>query len=587
MPTQRKEPEVSDAIAFWTTHSLDKVFPDSMPPPGGGSEIRLCAARGEVEDAQIAVRVPPDDDAKAASFDLGDLEGPDGARIPGECLEAYWQWYTYVIENPPHNTDPATYLRKAPAFFPDGFLEQRIIRILPGHTQPLWVMVRVPQDARAGLYRGEVCVRILHGKRKTTERRVPVSLEVWPFELPAQGRLRHTEWFWPGLLADYYHLEPWSEEHWQWIERVARDMARHRQDMVLTPFFDFLGCPGLVTVVRRRDGSFSFDFSRLDRWIDTFAREGVNWIEGAHLAGPADPDWESKFAFHRFPVADESGAPIDTSRRAMSDEEFEGVMEALLKACRRHIESRGLGDRYVQHVADEPCETTEESWRAISEAVGRWLPGVPRIDAMLCSGLEGLVELRVPLINTVTEPSTLQPPEELWTYVACHPQGYGPNRFLDYRSIRNRIMFWLCWRFGLKGFLHYGYNYWTVGIPAPATVRISPWTDATAISHYCKGRLELPAGDPFLVYPGEGDICSSIRWEVIRKGIEDFEYLSMLEELAGEAAPGPARSQAEALLERVRTLIAPDALSYTWDDALLLRTRKEIGQAICELMAAR
>jgi len=576
----------NSGIEFWTTHGLDKVFLDTVRPPQARREISLHVARSEVEDAQVAVRIPKDLEIRHADFALNDLAGPGSARIDRGCLEAHWVWNTYVVHNPPQNSDPATCLRKAPAFFPDGFLEQQTIRILGGRTQALWVSVRVPPDARPGIYQGEVRIHLEAWEGQKTLLEVPLSVEVWPFELPRENRLRHTEWFLQEPLTAYYRLEPWSEAHWGWIERVARDMGRHRQDMIFTPFSDFLGCPGLVTVVRRGDGSFSFDFSRLDRWIDIFAREGVTWIEGAHVAERLG-EWESEFVLKRFGVKNESGADLCTSREVMPEEEFEPVVEALLKGCHEHLKSLGAHERYVQHVADEPVAKNEASWCRISSKVKSWLPGVPRIDAVMTQGLEGLVDIRVPKISELPEPSARASTEQLWCYVCLEPQGYYPNRFLDYQSIRNRIMFWLCWTLGLKGFLHWGYNFWIAWVGCPAPVHVSPWMDAAGGSHYLPDKWPMPAGDPFLVYPGERDICSSIRWEVIRKGIEDFEYLSMLEELAGEAAPGPARSQAEALLERVRTLIAPDALSYTWDDALLLRTRKEIGQAICELMAAR
>ena len=116
-------------------------------------------------------------------------------------------------------------------------------------------------------------------------------------------------------------------------------------------------------------------------------------------------------------------------------------------------------------------------------------------------------------------------------------------------------------------------------------VRVSPWTDAAGASVYCQDKVPLPAGDPFVVYPGEESICSSIRWEVIRKGFEDFEYLGTLEELARDAKAGESKARALALLERVRKEIAPDPARHTHDAMLLLGMRDEVGGMICELLA--
>jgi len=573
-------------IRWWTTHSLAKVFPDSERPPRASDRIRLKAARNETEDAQVAVRVPRGIEIERASYALGALEGPGGARIPADRLSARWQWFIYVTHNPPANRDPATYLRKAPAFFPDAFLEQPEIRIRDEWTQPLWFSVNVPADAAPGAYTGTLALDLQVRDGDAVRIEVPVELEVWPFALPERFHLHHTEWFWPEAFARYNGVELWSEDHWGWIGKVARDMARHKQDMILTRFTPWGGRetlrPSLVRMTRRRDGTFAFDFALLDRWIGTFKAAGVEWIEGGHVARRVG-GWQSQFGFKRFPVFDEDGNAIPTGRDALSDEEFEPIVEALLKAVYAHLKERGWHRQYVQHVADEPGPDNAGSWCRIAALVREWLPDVPRIDAVMAEGLAGYVELRVPQIQQIKTPSTLREPEQLWSYVCLAPQGIYPNRFLDYASIRNRIIFWLSWTLGLKGFLHWGYNAWRAWQGVPVPIDVSPWTDATGGSIYCQDRNPLPAGDPHIVYPGKEDICSSIRWEVVRKGFEDYEYLWLLDELAQSAPDGPARRRAEELVERVRNEIAPDPAAYTRNDALLLRTREEIGETISVL----
>lgn len=574
------------AIEMWTTHSLEKLFPESRKPARAGAEIRLKAARNETEDAQVALHVPKDEAIGRALFTLPDLEGPDGARIGREHLFAAWQWYTYVLynpcnsRNPGQNNDPTSYLRKAPAFFPDAFLEQPVIKIRDEWTQPLWVSVRVPRDAAPGEYRGVLTIALTArsgGAEQTLE--VPITLTVWPFTLPDENHLRHSEWFAEDALCEYYRIEPWSEAYWTWVERVAENMGRHRQDMVPTGF------PRLVQVTRATDGTLEFDFSRLDRWIETFRRHGVPWIEGGQVAGRAG-DWESEFVWSRFPILNPDGSAFDTSREAIPDAEFEPYIERFLKAIHSHLAARGWAANYVQHVADEPVPQNEESWRRRAGAVRAWLPGVPIIEAVMSEGVTGFIDIRVPRINAIRPDTPRHTGEQLWSYVCLGPQGQWPNRFLDYPSIRNRIIFWLSWTMGLKGFLHWGYNYWrmfrgTSIADQNAIVPVSPWTDATAGGIYLADRLPLPAGDPHIVYPGKETICSSVRWEVVRKGFEDFEYLYMLEQAAA-VAKGELAARANALLERVRSEIAPDPARHTRDDRLLLAVREEIG----ELLAA-
>jgi len=573
---RRLEMSLEGMAQCWTTHSLDKVFPESAKPPNASTQISLSAARNETEDAQVAIRVPTGVEIAGASFSASDLTGPANSTIPAGNITACWQWFIYVTHNPPRNTDPASYLRKAPAFFPDAFLEQQEIRIRDEWTQPLWVSVSVPEDAKPGGYSGTLRLDLTDKGGEKCRLDVPISLTVWPFELPDESHLHHTEWLSVEAFCEYYGLQPWSEQLWKWIERAAEDMARHKQDMILTRF------PSLVRVIRRQDGSFAFDFAKLDRWIETFRKAGVRWIEGGHVARRVG-GWESEIAWSRFPVYNESGIPLDTSREAMGDEEFAGVVEALLKSTYAHLRQRGWQEQYVQHVSDEPVAANRESWRRISARLHEWLPDVRRIDAVMSGELSGDIEMSVRQIQEVTGPSDCRYPEELWSYVCLAPQGIYPNRFLDYASIRNRIIFWLSWSLGLKGFLHWGYNHWRAWSGCPVPVRVSPWTDATGASIYCQDRTPLPAGDPHVVYPGSESICSSIRWEVVRKGFEDFEYLCLLQELAKDAPHGKRKEEAMALLEHVRTRIAPDPARHTHDERLLLSTRRRIGEAISAL----
>jgi len=566
-------------IEHWTTHAIEKVFPQTEKPARAWSSIMLKAAANETVDAQIVIRPCHGMTVERARVRMGDLAGPEGAVIPQHGIEAFWVWYTYVLRNPPHSKDPGSWLRTAPGFFPDAFLEEKEIRIAAQWTQPLWVRIRVPGRTPPGVYRGTITVHCTGHDRSTEELAVPVEVTVWPFALPARTRLMHTEWFEPEVLATYYRVEPWSEQHWQWIEKVAADMALHRQNTILTPLLE------LVQATESGWGRLSFNFTRLDRWIELFRRHGIETIEGSHLASRVG-DWTSPIAWRRFPVHSAHGTIKTTcSRSEMADELFEPLMEQFLTAVREHVkEWIGLAS-YVQHIADEPIPENVESWKLVAKKVRAWLPGVRIIDAAMCEQIVGALDIRVPQIQEIRADGERHAGEELWSYVCLAPQGHAPNRFLDIESIRNRIIFWISFSLRLKGFLHWGYAHWKSWVPGMAAcVDISPWMDATAGSIYAHDRQPLPAGDPHIVYPGRHSICSSIRWETVRKGIEDFELLSMLEE-AAEKDGGKTKAgvEAAALIKKIRSDLAHDARVYTRNDRVLLAMRDEAGNLLAML----
>src|SRR2546425_842198 len=69
------------------------------------------------------------------------------------------------------------------------------------------------------------------------------------------------------------------------------------------------------------------------------------------------------------------------------------------------------------------------------------------------------------------------------------------------------------------------------GVKCRSSGAIDPWNSATGGSERLEtGKLKLPPGDPHIVYPGKEKICNSIRWEMLRKGMEDYDYFRLVED---------------------------------------------------------
>src|SRR5260370_631163 len=103
---------------------------------------------------------------------------------------------------------------------------------------------------------------------------------------------------------------------------------------------------------------------------------------------------------------------------------------------------------------------------------------------------------------------------QCWYYICLDPRGKYLNRFIDFRSLKVRLLPWVNYRYGLTGYLHWGGNFWT---DQPFENVQPDWG----------GGFFLPAGDNAIVYPDpkhEG-VFISVRLEVMREGIEDYELL--------------------------------------------------------------
>ena len=88
------------------------------------------------------------------------------------------------------------------------------------------------------------------------------------------------------------------------------------------------------------------------------------------------------------------------------------------------------------------------------------------------------------------------------------------NRCIGIQMYLNRV----------KGFLHWGYNYWLT--PGSAGL-----LDPYAVTDCQK---TFPAGDAFSVYPGKDGPVESIRQVVFYEALQDIRLLSLLEKRKGE-----------------------------------------------------
>jgi len=209
----------------------------------------------------------------------------------------------------------------------------------------------------------------------------------------------------------------------------------------------------------------------------------------------------------------------------------------------------------------------------------RWKTTAPHIPLMLTTfGVQPFLPDGVDLWNVhlqVMDTPSNQPileriaqDREVWWYVNHRPPRPYGNFLVDFGAVDHRIVFWQTWALGIKGF-----HYWSVNHNEKGQ---DPYLDLLDVT---------PAnGDGLLLYPGADGPVNSIRWEIIRDGIEDYDYLAiLLDRLRSAKASGNA-----ALVERASAAldlkeVSQELVSFTRDPEVLLKKRAEIARAIVEL----
>jgi hypothetical protein len=94
-------------------------------------------------------------------------------------------------------------------------------------------------------------------------------------------------------------------------------------------------------------------------------------------------------------------------------------------------------------------------------------------------------------------------------------------------------------------------------------------------------------GDGFLVYPGKSGPVPSIRWETVRDGVEDYDYLRIFRDLQRELE----KTENATLKKRVEEVanlegVVPDLVTFTREPQVLLQKRDAIARAIVEMRRA-
>ncbi len=166
--------------------------------------------------------------------------------------------------------------------------------------------------------------------------------------------------------------------------------------------------------------------------------------------------------------------------------------------------------------------------------------------------------------------------ERLWFYTV-----WGrPGVMIEFPATDHRLMFWQCWKYGAEGFLYWGTTHWAFNMQGDKRWPEVPWKpwNSQPGHHGCG----------YLVYPGpDGVPYSSVRFEGVRDGIEDYEYFYLLKQLMEKASlqlPAELRQRAEQELA-----ITPDVLvdhkNFTDDPAVILSARERLAGLIEEIQS--
>lgn len=373
-----------------------------------------------------------------------------------------------------------------------------------GRKQPVWMTVSVPSDARPGKYSGKLTVTSSNAKARSLNVELTVADHVLP---PARDWAFHLDlWQNPYSVARYENVPLWSEAHFEAMRPVMRMLAEAGQKSVTATIMsrpwngqteDAFG--SMVTKIRRIDGTWLYDYTIFDRWVEFMFSLGIDRQINCYSMIP----WALQFDY-----IDQATSSPATFQAAPGNEEYNEYWGAFIADFARHLKAKGWFEKTMIAMDERPLE----SMQAV-------LGLIRKVEPAFKISLAG--NYHEPVIYDIVDFSeTFSGKQEFpesakakrkelgltTTFYTCCAEAH-PNMFVISNPDEAAWLGWFAQAENYDGYLRWAYNSWTLD---PLTdTRFRTW----------------PAGDCFVVYPGGR---GSVRFSKLVEGIQDFEKVRIL-----------------------------------------------------------
>ena len=518
-----------NGIILFTASSLDRIFQDgkTLLKPAFSKEALISSAKNEFESFQIVVQTQGQE-LSAVELKISDLINvKSGPTISKNNIS--WRVVGYVQTLKPYY--PVQYVGP----WPDPLLPGHKINIPSNRTQPFWVTVYTSPETMAGDYKGNITVIADH----KTIQKIPFGLHVYNFILPVNSHLK-TAFDFYGHLTKLRYPQGKNENNDTYRARI-----KNLNDNYILTMLQYRMNP-----ILNIDPLNQAELSDVDRYLV----HGLNNFSIGKRGGTFNNNWPKN----------------------------SGPIENLFSLYRTYGEDLKLYDmlQYTYIYTWDEGDMGNPQVAQIASMVHRAYPGLKN---MVCyhgiwdtaQGLDWIKDIdiwtfQIDDFNEQKMRRLQALGKEMWMYVSG-PAGAGtPNLAMDFDSMDYRIIPWLCWKYDIKGFLYWCVNWWPL---------IDPFKNA-------KNSKWEQNGNGLLFYPGKNGPIASIRVEVFRDGMEDYEYIKILSEnLRILKRKNLDQTNQEYINESVNLLKIGDTLAasmseFTKDGGILNARRNAIARQI-------
>ena len=474
-----------NGVTVWVATPWQQVLQNT--PPGDVQTVTLKAASNEYEPFRLIVHNSGKNKLTDLNVSISSLAGSDG-EISAENIQLYRANYLNVTKPSSRSKNPA-------GFYPDALIpfnkpeaenvsDQVTYIAAPfsvdtASNAEIWCDLYVPAGTKSGTYSGVVTL----AKKKSRIAEVPVTLNVWNFELPVKISMLSHFGSLNSAAVKLMGIEASGRKFLEMEDLYNKELLKHR-------------------TVPSSPGNIWPEWNEKDGLIDHGEAERLKkLIEVDHFN------------------------TIDIPFRYKNEPK---KCKAYLAATAKWLRNLGYLDKAYIYLEDEPNDAREY---AIVRQQGALIKSADPGIARLCTeqtitsdtkwgNLYGAVDIWCPLWGLWDEKTAIErlaKGEKLWSYTAlCQRDEGTPWWQVDMDPLNYRVPMWLSWHYDITGFLYWSSVYW------------GPYGSL-------KGVWEAPWfrknfwGEGTLLYPGQpagiNGFVPSIRLKLYREAAEDYEYM--------------------------------------------------------------
>jgi hypothetical protein len=500
-------------LQAWEAPTVEKVL-KTMVAPVRQAPLHLSAARGEFEPFQIVIWSPT-----AQSLPVGVGPFTNGSAV--------------ITTTTLHRVDYVTVTTAGDQFdrfgnWPDPLWplnNGESVSFPASQNQPLWFTVQVPWDAPPGLYHGTVTV----GSAS-----LPVELEVWNFSLPRQIHLM-SEWGfdWSRVVEQYRGTAGGSVQscYWNVVDAFKQDFINHRLVPKGVAWPAGLNYPGGIDY--NCNGTLD---------PDSWGIWGFGVLGGKYVHGQGG--FNGGYGFPAFlglgPTSNDAADSLPYSfcgiarTSALGSASYQAKWKQYLTALDSYLLSDNYAQQAYYHIVNEP--QTLADYTIVGQISALTEQAAPHLRQLLSEQVEPAIynypgaeiDVWMPTISNYEPVQSHDRQknygEQVWWYYLYGDNPPLPNPVLmSHPGVEARLTPWLAWAERVDGLLHYSTTDWSP----------NPWTTPNVTGQ--------DNGDGFFFYPPRKDngqlttcgangqrLVPSLRWENLRDGMEDYEYLWLL-----------------------------------------------------------